>query len=128
MNTRAPAVIQVTDVTTQFGETVVHQNLNLSVYRGEILCIVGGSGSGKTTLLRALLGLDRPTRGRIEIFGIALADLGAEHLMELRRHAGVLYQSGALFSAFTVLENVALPLRELHAFDEIGRASCRERV
>jgi phospholipid/cholesterol/gamma-HCH transport system ATP-binding protein len=113
-----PIVIQVTDLTTQFGTSVIHRGLNLSVYRGEVLCIVGGSGSGKTTLLRELLGLDLPTEGRIEILGIALADLGVERLMELRRQSGVLYQSGALFSALTVLENVALPLRELRAFDE----------
>jgi phospholipid/cholesterol/gamma-HCH transport system ATP-binding protein len=113
-----PIVIQVTDLTTKFGDSVIHRGLNLSVYQGEVLCIVGGSGSGKTTLLRELLGLDPPTEGRIEVLGIALADLGVEHLMELRRQSGVLYQGGALFSALTVLENVALPLRELHAFDE----------
>jgi phospholipid/cholesterol/gamma-HCH transport system ATP-binding protein len=118
MSANPPIVIQVTNLTTQFGDAVVHRNLNLSVYRGEILCIVGGSGSGKTTLLRELLGLDPPTAGCIEILGIAIADLGVEHLRELRRHSGVLYQGGALFSALTVLENVALPLRELHAFDE----------
>jgi phospholipid/cholesterol/gamma-HCH transport system ATP-binding protein len=116
--TTPPIVIQVTDLTTQFGTSVIHRGLNLSVYRGEVLCIVGGSGSGKTTLLRELLGLDLPTQGRIEILGIALAELGVEHLMQLRRQSGVLYQSGALFSALTVLENVALPLRELHALDE----------
>jgi len=114
-----PAIaIQVTDLTTQFGDAVIHRNLNLSVYRGEVLCIVGGSGSGKTTLLRELLGLDLPAQGRIEVLGIALAELGVDHLMELRRHSGVLYQSGALFSALSVLENVALPIRELHSFDE----------
>jgi phospholipid/cholesterol/gamma-HCH transport system ATP-binding protein len=118
MSTSPPVVIQVSDLTTQFGATVIHHQLNLSVYRGEVLCIVGASGSGKTTLLRELLGLDQPAQGRIEILGIALADLGVEQLMEIRRHSGVLYQSGALFSALTVLENVAMPLRELHAFDD----------
>jgi phospholipid/cholesterol/gamma-HCH transport system ATP-binding protein len=113
-----PIVIRVTDLTTQFGDSLIHRGLNLSVYRGEVLCIVGASGSGKTTLLRELLGLDLPTEGRIEVLGIALADLGVEHRMELRRQSGVLYQGGALFSALTVLENVALPLRELHAFDD----------
>lgn len=117
MSANPPIVIQVTNLTTQFGDSVVHHNLNLSVYRGEILCIVGSSGSGKTTLLRELLGLDVPTDGCIEILGSAIGDLGVEHLRELRRHSGVLYQGGALFSALTVLENVALPLRELHAFD-----------
>jgi phospholipid/cholesterol/gamma-HCH transport system ATP-binding protein len=118
VSTNPPVVIQVTDLTTRFGAAVIHRDLNLSVYRGEVLCIVGGSGSGKTTLLRELLGLDRPTSGRIEILGASLADLGIEHLMELRRHSGVLYQGGALFSALTVLENIALPLKELHAFDD----------
>lgn len=115
----APVVeIKVTGLTTQFGKNVVHRDLDLSVYRGEILCIVGGSGSGKTALLRALLGLDRPAAGRIEVLGVPLADLGAENLMTLRRHSGVLFQSGALFSALTVAENVALPLHELRRFDE----------
>lgn len=118
MAANPPIVIQVTDLMTRFGDSVIHRGLNLSVYRGEVLCIVGGSGSGKTTLLRELLGLDPPTAGRIEILGTALADLGAEHLMQLRRQSGVLYQSGALFSALTVLENIALPLRELHGFDD----------
>jgi len=113
-----PAVIRVTGLTTRFGQHVVHDNVDLSVFRGEILCIVGASGSGKSTLLRGMLGLDRPQAGRIELLGVALSDLGAEHLMALRRHSGVLYQRGALFSALTVLENVALPLRELRAFDE----------
>ncbi|MBV8804199.1 MAG: ATP-binding cassette domain-containing protein [Sinobacteraceae bacterium] len=111
-------VIRVTGVTTRFGDHIVHRDLELSVVRGEVLCIVGGSGSGKSTLLREMLGLDRPTAGTIEILGVALAELGEEHLMALRRHSGVLYQRGALFSALTVFENIALPLRELRAFDE----------
>jgi phospholipid/cholesterol/gamma-HCH transport system ATP-binding protein len=96
----------------------VHRDLELSVVEGEILCIVGGSGSGKTTLLRQMLGLDRPTGGRIEVLGTALSELGAEQLNALRRHSGVLFQRGALFSALTVAENVALPLRELRTFDD----------
>ena len=111
-------VIRVTGLTTRFGEHVVHRDLELSVLRGEVLCIVGGSGSGKSTLLREMLGLDRPTAGSIEILGLTLAELGTERLMALRRHSGVLYQRGALFSALTVFENIALPLRELRAFDE----------
>ncbi len=111
-------VIRLTGVHTRFGSHIVHRDVELSVLRGEILCIVGGSGSGKTTLLREILGLDRPERGRIEVLGVAITELGSEHLMELRRHSGVLYQRGALFSALTVAENVALPLRELRTFDE----------
>src|SRR5262249_32679698 len=111
-------VIRVSGLTTRFGPHVVHRDLELSVLRGEILCIVGGSGSGKSTLLREMLGLDQPTAGTIEIHGVALADVGAERLMVLRQHSGVLYQRGALFSALTVFENIALPLRELRAFDD----------
>ena len=111
-------VIRVTGLTTRFAEHVVHRDLELSVLRGEVLCIVGSSGSGKSTLLREMLGLDRPTAGSIEILGLTIAELGTERLMALRRHSGVLYQRGALFSALTVFENIALPLRELQAFDE----------
>jgi phospholipid/cholesterol/gamma-HCH transport system ATP-binding protein len=111
------AVIRITGLSTRFGEHVVHDRLELSVLRGEVLCIVGASGSGKSTLLRQMIGLDRPSAGRIEVLGVALGDLGSEHLMALRRHSGVLFQRGALFSALTVLENVALPLRELRSFD-----------
>jgi phospholipid/cholesterol/gamma-HCH transport system ATP-binding protein len=114
----AETVIRLKGITTQFGQNVVHRDLELSVVRGEILCIVGGSGSGKTTLLREMLGLDTPTQGQIEVLGVTLAELGAQELVELRRHSGVLFQRGALFSALTVADNVALPLRELRTFDE----------
>lgn len=118
MPSTQPVVIQLTGITTQFGRHVVHHDLELSVLEGEILCIVGGSGSGKTTLLREMLGLDQPTKGTIKILGTALSEVGPEELIALRRHSGVLFQRGALFSALTVAENVALPLRELRAYDE----------
>ena len=118
VNSAQPTVIKLSGITTRFGQNVVHRNLELSVVQGEILCIVGGSGSGKTTLLREMLGLDHPTAGRIEVLGKALSELGSEELIALRRHSGVLFQRGALFSALTVAENVALPLRELRTFDE----------
>ena len=118
MPSAPPVVIRMTGITTQFGQHVVHRDIQLSVLQGEVLCIVGGSGSGKTTLLREMLGLDRPTEGNIEVLGRALNELGSEELIALRRHSGVLFQRGALFSALTVAENVALPLRELRSFDE----------
>ena len=119
MASTAPAeVIRLRGITTRFGEHVVHRDLELSVLQGEVLCIVGGSGSGKTTLLREMIGLDRPTQGRIEVLGTNLSGLGREELVAMRRRSGVLFQKGALFSALTVAENVALPLRELRAFDD----------
>jgi phospholipid/cholesterol/gamma-HCH transport system ATP-binding protein len=91
---------------------VVHKDLDLSVRRGEILSIVGGSGTGKTVLLRQILGLETPSRGEIRLLGQPrerLSQRGAS------ARIGMLFQHGALFSAFSVLENIAFPLRELRA-------------
>jgi phospholipid/cholesterol/gamma-HCH transport system ATP-binding protein len=74
------------------------------------LSIVGGSGSGKTVLLRQILGLERPARGRVTVLGKPAAELGSEGAAS---RVGMLFQHGALFSAFTVLENIAFALREL---------------
>ncbi|MES2743068.1 MAG: ATP-binding cassette domain-containing protein [Pseudomonadota bacterium] len=109
----AAPVVEITNLWTKFGRTVVHQDLNLAIERGEILSIVGGSGTGKTVLLRQMLGLERPARGCVRVFGedISLAD--SDHLQQLRNHWGMLFQQGALYSALTVFENVAQPMREL---------------
>jgi phospholipid/cholesterol/gamma-HCH transport system ATP-binding protein len=88
----------------------VHDNLNLTVQRGEVLSLVGGSGTGKTVLLRQILGLERPAAGEIRVLGQPRETLG-ERASASR--VGMLFQHGALFSAFNVLENVAFPLREL---------------
>ena len=111
-------VIDVRHLWTRFGRQIVHRDLSLTVYRGEILSIVGGSGSGKTTLLRQMLGLDKPARGEVCLFGHPLHVGAREALRELRNRWGVLFQQGALFSALNVFENVALPLRELKGLDE----------
>lgn len=111
-------VIQVEGVWSRFGPTTVHRNISFEVYRGEVLGIVGGSGSGKTTMLRQLLGLETPAKGRVKIFGRCLADIAADERHGLRTRSGVLFQQGALFSALTVFENVALPLRELGLLPE----------
>lgn len=106
------AVIEVRGLSTRFGATVVHDNIDLMVRRGEILALVGGSGSGKTTLLQEIVMLHRPDGGSIRMFGeevVGIADLPAQRL---RRRFGVLFQRGALFSALTVLENVSVVLRE----------------
>ncbi|HEX2825580.1 MAG TPA: ATP-binding cassette domain-containing protein [Burkholderiales bacterium] len=112
------AVIEVRNLWSQFGRQVVHRDLSLAVYRGEILSLVGGSGSGKTTLLRQMLGLERPARGEVCVFGCSLHHGDDEEMRRLRNRWGVLFQHGALFSALTVYENVALPLRELKTLDE----------
>jgi phospholipid/cholesterol/gamma-HCH transport system ATP-binding protein len=101
-------MIQVKNLTNQFGAHTVHHRLNLEVYEGEILGLIGGSGTGKSVLLRTLLGLHTPTQGRISMMGVSLPD----GLATLRLLWGVQFQSGALFSALTVAENIALPLKE----------------
>ncbi len=92
-------------------KAVVHKDLDLTVERGEILSLVGGSGTGKTVLLRQILGLETPTQGEISVLGKPAAEL-SKHGAASR--VGMLFQHGALFSAFTVLENIAFPLRELN--------------
>lgn len=105
-------VIQVRGLRNQFGSHVVHQNLDLDVYRGEILGVVGGSGSGKSVLLRAIVGLNTPAEGQVQVFGQNLASLDADQRAATERRFGVLFQRGALFSSLTVAENVAMPLIE----------------
>jgi phospholipid/cholesterol/gamma-HCH transport system ATP-binding protein len=111
-------IIQIDHLWTSFGDQVIHRDISLEVYRGEALSIIGGSGSGKTTLLRQMLGLQKPTRGTVRVFGEELHGGDPEDLRKLRTRWGVLFQEGALFSALTVYENVALPLRELRSLDE----------
>jgi len=106
-------VVQITNLQTRFGRTVVHQDVNLAIEQGEIMSIVGGSGTGKTVLLRQMLGLERPTRGCVRIFGEDISEANAEHLQQLRNHWGMLFQQGALYSALTVFDNIAQPMREL---------------
>ena len=91
-------------------KAVVHKDLDLRVERGEVLSLVGGSGTGKTVLLRQMLGLEHPTQGEITVLGRPAAELGKRGAAS---RVGMLFQQGALFSAFTVLENIAFPLREL---------------
>ena len=91
-------------------ESVVHKDLNLSIQTGELLSLVGGSGSGKTVLLRKILGLDTPNRGSVNVLGRPAAQLGVRGAAN---RVGMLFQHGALFSAFSVLDNIAFPLREL---------------
>lgn len=106
------AIIEVRDLTNQFGPQVVHQHLDLDLYRGEVLGVVGGSGTGKSVLLRTIVGLRQPNAGTVRVFDEDLLTLPTERRSELERRFGVLYQRGALFSSLTVLENIALPLIE----------------
>jgi phospholipid/cholesterol/gamma-HCH transport system ATP-binding protein len=111
-------VIRIRDLSTRFGEVWIHKGLNLDIERGEMVSLVGGSGSGKTTLLRMVIGLLLPDAGSIELFGEPLFGGGVARERALRQRFGVLFQQGALFSAFNVYDNIAFPLRELKRYDE----------
>ena len=100
---------------TPAAEFVIHRDLDLTIARGEVVSLVGGSGTGKTTLLRQILGLETPTRGTIRILGQPVARLGETGASS---RVGMLFQHGALFSAFTALENIAFPLHELKTLPE----------
>lgn len=113
-----PPVIDVQGVWTRFGETQVHEDIDLVVHRGEMLGLVGGSGSGKTTLLREIVGLLKPTKGEVRLFGHSVFGADPDIQRDLRRRFGMLFQQGALFSALPVFDNIAFPLRELKRLDE----------
>jgi len=101
-------VITVTGLRTQFGTAVIHDDLDLSVRRGEVLGVVGGSGTGKSVLLRTIIGLNKPRAGTIEMLGQDTREMTSL----VQRRCGVLFQSGALFSSLTVAENIEVPMRE----------------
>ncbi|KJK06910.1 MULTISPECIES: ABC transporter ATP-binding protein [Pseudomonas] len=111
MNSRE-TVIEARGICNRFGTQSVHEQLDLDLYRGEILAVVGGSGSGKSVLLRSIVGLRRPNEGQVKVFGQDLTDVSDEQRSQVERRFGVLFQKGALFSSLTVTENVALPLIE----------------
>lgn len=105
-------VVQVNDLVTHYGDTRILDGIDLDVYAGEILVIMGSSGSGKSTLLRHLLGLKQPTSGRVRLLGQDLCSLNRKQLFALRKKIGVAFQGGALLGSLNVGENVELPLHE----------------
>ncbi|MEO8703757.1 MAG: ATP-binding cassette domain-containing protein [Kofleriaceae bacterium] len=105
-------VIELDDVTLDFGDKRVLDGLSLSIPTGKTTVILGGSGSGKTVLLKLMIGLLRPTRGRVLVFGRDLATVSAVELLGLRKRMGMVFQSYALFDGLSVEDNVGFSLRE----------------
>ncbi|MBY0612194.1 MAG: ABC transporter ATP-binding protein [Beijerinckiaceae bacterium] len=105
-------IIRVRDLSVGFGDRTINKDLNLDVYRGEILGVVGASGTGKSVLLRTIIGLVPKRAGSIEVFGQDFAKLNEEQRRMVERRWGILFQQGALFSALTVKQNIQLPMRE----------------
>ncbi len=105
-------IIHIIGLRTQFGAQIIHDDLELSVERGEIIGIVGGSGSGKSVLLHTMVGLIRPAAGQITVLGQDISVLNESTRVALQKRIGVLFQDGALFSSLTVAQNTMLPLAE----------------
>jgi ABC-type transport system involved in resistance to organic solvents, ATPase component len=118
----AVPAVEALEIDCGYGGDPILRDLSFSVGRGEIFFIIGGSGCGKSTLLRHLVGLNRPTAGDVRYFGESFLDADAVRRRDLLRRFGVLYQSGALWSSLTLLENVALPLEEYTTLDAAERA------
>lgn len=109
-----------------FGPKHVFDDLNLSVYAGETLTVMGGSGSGKSVLLKCLIGLLRPDAGHILFEGQDLTTFREEDFLDIRRHVAMVFQGSALFDSLTVGENIAYPLRE--HFPHMSPEELRDRV
>jgi len=105
-------IIEIEGLDTWYGKTQVLSNISLHVERKEVMVIMGHSGSGKSTLLRHMIGLNNPASGSIKLLGKEITSLKRNELYELRKHIGVAFQNGALFSSMTLQENVELPLHE----------------
>mgnify|MGYP003584383510 CR=1 FL=1 len=110
--TKPERLIEVRGLLSQFGERVIHQDLNLDVERGEVLGVVGGSGTGKTVLLNTIIGLKEPEGGTISVLGHDRATMTKAQEADIERRTGILFQQGALFSSLSVIDNVASPLVE----------------
>lgn len=122
-----PVAIKVKNLSAAYGEDVILKDVSFEVKRGEIVVIAGGSGCGKSTLLKHIIGLYPLAGGRVEINGVDMATAGDKQLSMVRQGFGVLFQSGALFGSFSLLENVTLPLADFtglsrKAVDLVGRA------
>lgn len=125
--TEREKVIMVRGLTNRFGEHTVHENLDLDVWRGEVLGVVGGSGSGKSVLLRTIIGLNQAASGSIDLLGTDMINGDPAALRAVRQRFGVLFQDGALFSSLTVAQNIQVPLKEFYdlpqdLLDEIAAA------
>jgi phospholipid/cholesterol/gamma-HCH transport system ATP-binding protein len=117
--------ISLRAVEKSFRENEVLRGVNLEVFEGETVVVLGGSGEGKSVLLRHINGLERPERGEVWVDGKRLNDLSEDELFPLRREVAMVFQLGALFDSLTVYENVSYPIREHGERDE---ARIRRRV
>lgn len=104
--------IEVENLVTHYGDREILKNISFSIPKGSITVILGGSGCGKSTLLKHLIGLLKPTSGKIIINGNDITKMNEDQMNEIRKKMGILFQGAALLNSMTILDNVALPLHE----------------
>lgn len=119
-------VIEIEHLQKSFGQQQVLKDINLSLYNGENLVILGKSGSGKSVLIKCIIGLLIPDSGRINVFGKNLNELNKDELSALKQQIGFLFQSGALFDSMTVKENLLFPLRRIKK--ELTKKQLEEKI
>ena len=110
--TRSEPVIEVDGIVTRFGTQVVHDGVSFGIGRGELVALIGGSGTGKSVLLREMIGLHRPSAGKVRLLGTDVWNSDADELTAMRRRFGMMFQDGAMFSSLNVAANVATPILE----------------
>lgn len=108
---RAP-VIELKNILTRLGGRIILENVSFCIKKNETVALIGPSGAGKSVLLQTILGLIQPSSGSVTVLGTNVYGQDNKQLIALRKRWGVLFQSGALFSSLTVLENIMVPLRE----------------
>lgn len=116
-------IIELKDVHKSFGEKVVHRGINLDIYEGEKITVLGGSGTGKSVLLKLIIGFIKPDHGTITVMGKDVTAITEDELLSIRKGIGMLFQGSALFDSLTVWENVAYALSNDSNFssDEVDK-------
>nr|WP_314997290.1 ATP-binding cassette domain-containing protein [uncultured Campylobacter sp.] len=111
-------IIKATDLTTKFGDRVIHDGLNFHVNEAEIYGLLGGSGTGKSTLMKTMIYLKKPSAGKIEMLGRDLWSLDEAARQEIKLACSVMFQFGALYTSMNVLENIYILLKEYSGMSE----------
>ncbi len=111
-------LLVVKNLTKQFGEKVVLDNISLAIERGKTTVVIGPSGCGKTVFMKHLIVLDRPTEGQVFFGGRRVDNLSSYELADIRTHFGFCFQMSALFDSLTVYENIVFPIRQHRIIDD----------
>lgn len=119
-------VIEIKNLHKTFGDNKVLDGVNATIYKGEDVVILGRSGSGKSVTIKCLVGLERPDKGKIEVFGIDITQLNSKELNEIRPRIGFMFQNGALYDSMSVRQNLIFTLK--HHDKDISEAEVEEKI